>query len=167
MQNLIAILPYFQKGRGIGTKIYYKDRIVEDKRSCQLILSTMLKNKCISKKEMKETVAFHCMKKRNLPWIIDTHTVLFPFNYQKSAFREGRRGYVNVVFVERIDKNVILLKNGEKISAITSQKALIDNFKNARLLLLTALVSEAYFKEEKDKLTKSIAKSHFLFYKKS
>lgn len=135
MKGIIALIPIFIKARGIGCRIFYEDRIVDDIRSCENFLKNLCDENNISKRLMKKSVSKFLKVKRNLPWLIDQNHVFFPISFQKSQFKEMRRAYVNANYVKDISNSSISLKTGETISTLQKDSSLIENYLMANLLL--------------------------------
>ncbi|MDD7306766.1 MAG: competence protein ComK [Peptoniphilaceae bacterium] len=135
MKTIIAVLPIFIKGKGICSQIYYEDKIVTDRRSCENVLKNLCDANNISKKTMKRTVKSIIKIKRNMPWVIDQNHVFFPVTINVSEFPELRRGFINCNFVKEIEDNDVVLVTDERIRTLVSQEALNTNLVLANYLM--------------------------------
>lgn len=135
MDKIIAILPIEIKGFGVGSQIYYENRIIEDKRTCLLFLKHMCDERSISTKLMKKRMKNILKVSRNLPYCIDSFNVFFPFKINQSDNDDFRRAFVNCYYVSDIKDSTIYLKNGLNLASLNRDKALKSNFNNASKIM--------------------------------
>ena len=138
--DFIAILPEQIKGKGICARLYTRTDSVLDDRSPTLFLKNMYDQRGRHKKKIDKLIRERFQIKRNIPYVIDSRMVFFAFKYRKSSYDKQTRGFVNVKYVERIVGSNILLKTGEIIETLSSEKSLIYNRILAQALLAEELL---------------------------
>lgn len=157
-KKVIAVLPSFIEGYGIGSQVYYEDEVAIDSRTTNNFLKNMCDERNISVKLMKRQVSTILQIRRNIPRFIDSSHVFFSFTYAESPYREARRGFVNVKYVSHIEGSSIILYTGEHLDSLNTQDALVRNLHCAKLLLYMQLyensqdaLADAYFNRKEHK----------------
>ena len=151
MRDVIAILPTEITGFGIGSEVYYKDKVIIDKRTCDKFLRDLLKKESISEKYMKENMREICQVKRNLPWCVNAYNVFFAFKYRNSTYDRQKRGFVNCFFVKGVDGSDIVLSNNMRISTLSREKSLRQNLSHARKVMYMAIAKSLYLEKTRGK----------------
>ena len=137
---IIAILPEYVKGKGIYSRVYSEDGAYLDQRGPALFLKNLYYDHGKDKQRIDKHIKVNYQIHRNLPYVIDSNGVFFPFKYRKSDYDKETRAFVNVKYVERIENSEIVLITGERISTLASEKALISSKNLAQSLMFEEMV---------------------------
>ncbi|WP_296127873.1 hypothetical protein [uncultured Anaerococcus sp.] len=137
---IIAILPEYVKGKGIYSRVYSENGPYLDRRGPSLFLKNLYYDHHKDKQKIDKHIKTNYQIHRNLPYVIDSNSVFFPFKFRKSDYDKETRAFVNVKYVDRIEDSEILLITGERLSSLATEKALIASKNLAQALMYEEMI---------------------------
>ncbi|KRQ87719.1 hypothetical protein ABG79_00521 [Caloramator mitchellensis] len=132
---LLYVIPQYMKNIGDGCIV--KEDGVE--KMYEIKINQVLKNICRERmldfKEVKRKSRKTVGQSNIIPLLFSKDEIMFPIKIRKpKVSRDEVYGYINFNFIDKIEEGHIVLKDGQKIYYIESQRAVLKRTNLVRIL---------------------------------
>lgn len=144
------LIPEYIERLGDGCRIRKDSGEDIFNKTMKSMINEIFKERCVDLKSIKRKCTRLLGQKNLTPIYLSEEEILIPVKIRKPRVtRDGGYGYVNYLFIDRVEDRSIVLKDESKLFYIDSARSIIKRIKMARILEESFGDKDKIFKEFK------------------